>query len=141
MKIQLLEQLQRDEGFRGEAYQDTLGYWTIGFGRLIDARRGGGITFDEALELLSNDVDKKTEEVLRVLPWVKDLDEARQGVLVNMAFQLGMSGLLKFKTTLDLVKQGKYDMAATAMRDSLWAKQTPHRANRLAKQMITGEWA
>jgi lysozyme len=140
MKPQLLRQLQRDEGFKDHAYQDHLGYWTIGFGRLIDERKGGHITLEEGLFLLNNDIDNKTEELLKRLPWVNDLDDARKGVLVNMAFQLGVDGLLKFKNTLELIKNGKYKEASDAMLDSLWAKQTPNRASRLSAQMKTGEW-
>ena len=54
----LLEELSRDEGTVLQAYQDSLGYWTIGTGRLIDKRRGGGITKAEADYLLANDVQK-----------------------------------------------------------------------------------
>jgi lysozyme len=140
MKPQLLRQLQRDEGFKDHAYQDHLGYWTIGFGRLIDERKGGHITLEEGLFLLNNDIDNKTEELLKRLPWVNDLDDARKGVLVNMAFQMGVDGLLKFKNTLELIKNGKYKEASDAMLDSLWAKQTPNRASRLSAQMKTGEW-
>jgi lysozyme len=140
MKPQLLRQLQRDEGFKDHAYQDHLGYWTIGFGRLIDERKGGHITLEEGLFLLNNDIDNKTEELLKRLPWVNDLDDARKGVLVNMAFQLGVDGLLKFKNTLELIKNGKYKEASDAMLESLWAKQTPNRASRLSAQMKTGEW-
>ena len=140
MKPQLLRQLQRDEGFKDHAYQDHLGYWTIGFGRLIDERKEGHITLEEGLFLLNNDIDNKTEELLKRLPWVNDLDDARKGVLVNMAFQLGVDGLLKFKNTLELIKNGKYKEASDAMLDSLWAKQTPNRASRLSAQMKTGEW-
>jgi lysozyme len=140
MKPQLLRQLQRDEGFKEHAYQDHLGYWTIGFGRLIDERKGGHITLEEGLFLLNNDIDEKTEELLKRLPWVNDLDDARKGALVNMAFQMGVDGLLKFKNTLELIKNGKYKEASDAMLDSLWAKQTPNRASRLSAQMKTGEW-
>jgi lysozyme len=141
MNEKLLEQLKRDEGFRDHAYKDSLGYWTIGYGRLIDKAKGGRITEEEALYLLHNDVEAKAKELEKRLPWVTELDEARKGVLVNMAFQLGVDGLLKFKNTLTLIKQGSYETAAAFMLKSLWAKQTPNRAIRLAEQMKTGQWA
>ena len=53
---------------------------------------------------------------------------------------MGVTGFLKFKSTLALIKEGRYTEAATAMLQSKWAKQTPKRAARLAKQMLTGEW-
>ena len=74
------------------------------------------------------------------LPWFKDLDEARQGVLLNMAFQLGTDGLIGFTATLQLVQQGKYAEAAQEMLRSAWASQTPERAKRMHDQMLTGIW-
>jgi lysozyme len=140
MKEELTKQLRRDEGEVLHAYPDHLGYLTIGIGRLIDKRKGGGITSEEAAYLLANDIDRKTKQVEEKLPWVKDLDEARKGVLVNMAFQMGIEGLLGFKNTLRMVMEGKYEHAAENMLLSKWAQQTPNRAKRLSKQMKTGEW-
>ena len=136
----LTEQLRRDEGTVPHAYQDSLGYWTIGVGRLIDERRGGGLSPDEIDYLLDNDIKAKTHEVLRALPWAARLSEPRQAVLVNMAFQLGTKGLLAFHRTLGSIEDGQYGEAALEMLDSTWAKQTPARAMRLAVQMETDEW-
>jgi len=61
-------------------------------------------------------------------------------VLVNMAFQLGVVGLLQFKDTLTNVREGNYSGAAAAMLLSKWREQTPDRAKRLATQMETGVW-
>lgn len=136
----LTEQLRRDEGTESCAYQDSLGYWTIGVGRLIDARKGGGLSNDEIDYLLDNDIKAKTAEVLRALPWAARLSEPRRAVLVNMAFQLGTKGLLAFRRTLGSVEDGHYGEAALGMLDSTWAKQTPARAMRLATQMETDQW-
>lgn len=136
----LEQQLRADEGEVLHAYQDTLGFWTIGVGRLIDKLRGGGITKEEAAYLLRNDIERKTAEVRSRLPWVERLDPVRQGVLVNMAFQLGVGGLLAFKNTLALIERGDYAGAADNMLKSTWATQTPARAQRLAKQLRTGNW-
>ena len=136
----LRQQLIRDEGEVAHAYQDSLGFWTIGVGRLIDQRKGGGLSPDEIAYLLDNDIKRKSAEVMAALPWVADLSPARQGVLFNMAFQMGAAGLLKFVTTLKLVQAGDYTGAARQMLRSLWARQTPERAKRLAKQMETGQW-
>lgn len=136
----LEEQLRLDEGEKLTAYQDHLGFWTIGIGRLIDARKGGGITKEESSYLLNNDIRRKTVEVKAAIPWFGKLDEVRQGVLLNMAFQMGTEGLLKFKNTLRMVESGQYDAAASGMLESLWARQTPERAKRLSEQMRTGVW-
>lgn len=137
---QVTKQLRRDEGERLAAYQDHLGFWTIGVGRLIDARKGGGITQDESAYLLANDIEKRRDELLRLLPWAAALDDARFGVLLNMAFQMGVAGLMKFQNTLRMVQGGDYDGAATNMMLSIWAAQTPERARRLSAQMRTGVW-
>lgn len=140
MKAELTAQLRRDEGEKLAAYQDHLGYWTIGVGRLIDSRRGGGLSKEESAYLLSNDIDVRVAELRKRLPWVSKLDDVRFGALVNMTFQLGVDGLLGFKTTLALVEQGKFALAAESMLKSKWAEQTPARARRIAVQMRTGAW-
>lgn len=136
----LSKQLEQEEGRIKHAYQDHLGYWTIGIGRLIDRRRGGGLSDEEIDFLLANDIAKVEREVLKKLPWAKNLKPARLGVLLAMAFQMGVAGLLGFRNTLKMIEAGEYDKAADGMLNSKWAKQTPARAERLATQMRTGEW-
>jgi lysozyme len=133
--------LLREEGFVPHAYQDHLGYWTIGIGRLIDKRRGGGISEEEALYLLRNDVRRIRERLDEEIPWWVDLNRPRQAVLIGMAYQMGVPGLLKFRNTLAAVANEDYATAAKGMRASLWARQTPGRAERMAKQMETGRFA
>lgn len=140
MKEALLKQLRRDEGEILTAYQDHLGFWTLGCGRLIDKRKGGGITQAESDYLLNNDVDTRTKALEGLFPWFKSLDDARKGVLVNMSFQMGVNGLAAFKNTMASVANGLYEKAAEQMLQSKWATQTPERASRLASQMKTGEW-
>ena len=138
---QLTAQLRRDEGVKAAAYQDHLGFLTIGVGRLIDSRKlGAGLRPDEIDYLLKNDINDRVAALTKALPWFSVLDDARRGVLVNMAFQLGTAGLLEFSYTLGLVRDGKYAEAAMQMLKSRWAGQTPERAKRLAEQMKTGEW-
>ena len=138
--MDLKSQLLREEGAESCAYQDSLGYWTIGVGRLIDSRKGGGLSNDEIDFLLENDIKTKTREVLLALPWVPRLSEPRQAVLIGMAFQMGIGGLLKFKRALGSIEDGQYAEAAVEMLESKWGNQTPERAYRMAKQMETGEW-
>lgn len=138
--VNITRLLRGEEGEVLSEYKDHLGYSTIGVGRLIDARKGGGITAEESAYLLSNDIQKKLSELERKLPWIKELDEARRGVLLSMAFQMGTAGLLGFKNTLEMVRTGRYTDAAKGMLNSLWAKQTPQRAKRHSEQMRTGKW-
>jgi len=140
MKEELKKQLIRDEGVMEHAYQDHLGYWTIGVGRLIDKRKGGRLRQNEIEFLLDNDIADRVAALTEKLPWFSRLDEARQGVLLNMSFQMGVKGLLGFRSTLKMVENGEYTNAANGMLQSLWARQTPDRAKRLSEQMRTGIW-
>lgn len=137
--LELISQLVRDEGEILHAYQDSLGFWTLGIGRLIDIRKGGGITHEEAGLFLLNDIKKHTDAVIQRLPWVFQLSEPRLGVLINMHFQLG-DNLFGFVNTLQLIKDKKYAEAAKAMLQSTWAKQTPARALRESEQMRLDRW-
>lgn len=133
----LKEQLVRDEGLRLKPYQDSVGKTTIGVGRnLTDV----GISKAEAMLMLEADIYKAESNVRDALPWVTNLDEVRRSVLVNMCFNMGIGGLLGFRNTLALIKDGKYGEAAHNMLDSKWARQVGDRAKRLAEQMTTGEW-
>jgi len=142
---QITQQLMRDEGAvkhagRHVAYDDHLGYLTVGYGRLIDKRRGGGISEDEAQYLLTNDIRRVRNELSVKLLWFGRLNDARQGALINMAFQLGINGLLLFKQSLALLQASRYDDAANEFLRSKWAEQTPERALRVTEQIRTGAW-
>lgn len=141
VRAELTRQLRGDEAVKPHVYKDHLGYFTIGVGRLVDARKpGSGLRPAEISFLLNNDIDDRIEQLTRRLPWFQDLDTARQGVLLNMSFQMGVDGLLGFKNTLKLVEKGDYAAAADNMLLSKWAGQTPARAKRMAEQMKTGQW-
>ena len=137
---QATTQIKSDEGLVLHAYTDTLGYLTIGYGRLIDKRKNGGISKQEAEYLLSHDIADKLSQLQAKLPWITTLNDARKGVLLNMAFQLGITGLLGFKGTLTKIEQGDYEGASVSMMKSKWATQTPLRAQRMAEQMRVGVW-
>ena len=133
----LHEQIIRDEGCRLRVYKDSRGIETIGVGRNL---RDKGLSQAEAEALLANDLLESTAAVMSDIPCAFRLDEIRRAVLVNMAFNLGIGGLLKFTRMLTAVEAGDYDRAASEMMDSTWAKQVGQRADRLARQMQTGEW-
>lgn len=157
-------ELSRDEGDKLKAYKDSLGYNSIGTGRNLDARRGGstgplgisaqetaelfitrasclakGITDAQRIVLLNNDINNTLRDLDRALPWWRTLDGVRQRVLVNMAFNLGITKLLGFKNTLADVKAGRWSQAAVGMSQSLWARQVGKRATRLCVLMVQGE--
>lgn len=133
-------QLREDEGEVLHEYKDHLGFSSIGIGILIDKRKGGGLLPEESSFIFQNRMRILKDRIRKALPWFDELDEVRQGVLLNMAYQMGVDGLLKFKATLSHVKARQWTAASVGMLDSLWAKQTPERAERLATQMRLGFW-
>lgn len=140
MTIELTRQLRGDEGEKLYAYLDSLGFLTIGVGRLLDQRKGGGISAAESAYLLANDIDAKTAELTAKLPWLYLLDPVRKGAMLNLAFQLGVEGLLGFRNSLELMRTGQYREAADNFLKSKWAQQTPKRARRVTEQIRTGAW-
>ena len=137
--MNLSEQLNRDEGRKRFAYQDHLGFWTIGAGILIDERKGGGLDDEEIDYLLARRIEKARAALAKRLPWFDKLDRVRQDGLVNMAYQLGVDGVLGFPKMLGALRDQRWHEAEHQALDSLWAKQTPERARRIARQFATGE--
>jgi lysozyme len=122
-------QLARHEGFRAHVYQCPAGKWTVGYGRNLE---DNGITEAEALMLLRNDIAACSSELHAALPWSLRLPQPAQDVLINMAFNMGTRGLLKFKNFLAALQFGDYEQASKEMLASLWAKQVGKRAHELA---------
>lgn len=135
---QLEKELTSEEGNIPHAYQDDQGFWTIGIGRLIDARKGGRLSPDEVLYLFNNDVKTHMIALYNALPWAQSLSDARQRALVNMCFQMGIEGLLQFKDMLAAILAGDFDSAYKAALDSAWAEQTPNRARAVAMLIKNG---
>ncbi|ASU03425.1 lysozyme [Pseudoalteromonas phage SL25] len=136
-KTKLAEQLKKHEGLKLKPYTDTVGKLTLGIGRNLEDK---GITEQEALFMLNNDVDYFYKKITKELPWIKNLDDARQNVLVNMAFNLGVNGLLSFKNMLNAVATCRFLLASEEMLNSKWARQVGNRAVELSEQMRTGEF-
>lgn len=128
-------ELIRDEAMMLKPYRDTVGKLSIGVGRNLD---DVGISQVEAAHLLDADIQRTADALDKALPWWRGLDEVRQRVLLNMAFNMGVSGLLGFKHTLADVRAGNYDFAAAGMLESKWAQQVGQRAQRLADMMVQG---
>jgi len=126
MSDDLIERIKDDEGFRGNVYKDSLGYDTVGYGTKMP------ITKLEATMLLRGRLYQKKEELERKEPYFKYLPEPIADVVLEMAYQLGVNGVLKFKRMWKALKDGDYDKAANEMLDSRWAVQTPNRAKRLS---------
>lgn len=144
MNLQLLEaELRRDEGVRYSIYLDSLGVPTVGVGHNckvspLPAGWAFPLTDGQVDQLLAEDIQTACGALDRFLPWWRNLDEVRQRVICNMAFNMGIGTLTTFRNTLTDMKQGFYTAAATGMRASLWAKQVGQRAQRLADAMASG---
>lgn len=145
----LQDRIIRHEGIRLKIYKDSLGYPTIGIGRNIIKNpmsteyqdyynQHGCITKTMALSMLVDDIGACKRALGNELQWFDSLDDIRQGVLIEMAFQMGVTGLLAFKNTLELVERGQYIQASASMLESKWAQQVPARAKELSAIMSTG---
>lgn len=135
----LKAQLILHEKFVPYAYQDSEEYWTIGVGRLIDQRKGGGITQEEGAYLLENDI-KKAVVFASIYDWYSMLDEVRQAVVIDMMFNLGPGRFAGFKKMIAAIERKEWKDAAREMLDSKWAVQVGNRALRLAEMMRSGEY-
>lgn len=153
--IDMNEAVQRlclHEGIRLQPYKCPSGYWTIGVGRNLETnpptaeeKRVIGdwrnvITKNAAFYLLWNDIKRISDECARQIPFWKNLDDERQYALLDMAFNLGMAGLLKFQKMLSYLGVGNYIQAATECLASKYAKDVGERAVRVAKVIEKGVW-
>ena len=125
----LIGTIKKHEGFRGMPYKDKLGIPTIGYGTKLP------LTEEEAEMLLQHRLDKKILELSDKEPFYLELPQKAQEVIANMAYQMGVNGVLKFKKMWKALKNGDFQKAADEMLDSRWAKQTPNRARELAEIM------
>lgn len=149
----LREQLKRHEGFKLRVYKCTAGHSTIGCGYNLDANPAhlkkseiddmmkNGISEAKANYLLDLMIAMTETDLVKKLDFFTELSEPLQALLVNMAYNMGVNGLLKFKNTLAHIRTGSYDEAADEMLNSKWAKQVGNRAFELSKQMRTGRFA
>lgn len=128
-------QLRRHEGVRVKPYRDTVGKTTIGVGRNLD---DVGVSEDEILIMLRNDIARAQRGLDATLPWWTGLGPARARVLLDMCFNLGIERLLGFSATLSAMREGRYEDAARDMLASRWAQQVGRRAVELAQTMRTG---
>ena len=154
----LIDKLVVAEGLRLQVYKDTLGIDTIGIGRNLEDRGISkeeldwmdirsidhvyewGITEADAVYLATNDVQIVEEELVRAHPCVDRLDSVRQLILIDMAFNMGVPRLCKFKKMWAAVEAEDFPTAAKEMLDSRWAKQVKGRATKLANAMHNGEF-
>lgn len=127
---------KRFEGLRVLPYECPTGHLTIGYGHNLE----NGITPEMAEFILKRDLETAERAVKDKFAWWYKLDEARQFVLLDMAFNMGLARLCTFKKMLAAVECGDYANAAKEMLDSRWALQVKTRAVKLAEMMKTGAY-
>jgi lysozyme len=126
--------ISEHEGYRQHIYKDTVGVLTIGYGTNISQ----GLSERQAALLRDDKIAEVTADLLHRLPFFNSLSVARQNVLVDMGYNLGVPGLLRFKKMIEAVGNGQWNTAATEMLDSKWAGQVGKRAQTLAAIMRSG---
>lgn len=141
MTEDLTARIKRHEGCCLQPYDDTTGNMTIGYGHKISkiesVKYMDGCTLEDAMNWLDADIQKATDGINNALPWVSGLSDLRQQVLVEMAFQIGVTGVLEFHHMLAACQENQYDIAAAQMLNSSWHTQTPARCEELAQIMLT----
>jgi len=149
----LIERLKLDEGWSAVIYIDDTGNLTIGFGynlgklilpegidlKLVSVKPVNGISKEIGELLLSGFLMKLLIDLTIKLPWLKNLDDVRQRVIANMAYNLGVDGLLLWPIFLRQTRNGEWLKAAHNMRSTRWFRQVGSRGRRLANMMETGK--
>ena len=153
-----LDKLIEHEDMVLTVYEDSLGIETIGIGRNLKDRGispeeleymdipnmaivyTNGISEADARYLAMNDIKIVENELCQVHPCVKDLDAVRQLILMDMAFNMGVPRLCKFKKMWNAIHENNFDAASIEMMDSRWARQVKSRAKKLSDAMKSGEF-
>lgn len=138
-----INELKRSEGWRSKPYLCPFGFPTVGWGFRIGPQGADIKQYQFTLPQSAGDAwlqELVGQVAQRIAPQLAGLSEPRQAVLVCMAYQMGVEGLLAFKKMLAATERGDYATAAAEMLNSRWARQTPVRAQRMAKQMETGQY-
>ena len=131
---EIMKDIKIHEGFKPKVYKCTEGYDTIGYGFAI---KDLIIDEDVADLILMKKLFILLERIHIAFAWFKEIDDKAKGVVVNMCYQIGLRGFSKFKKTIYYLETQQYEEAADEMLDSLWAKQTPNRANQLSDKIRT----
>jgi len=129
------------EGEVLHAYQDSLGFWSIGVGHLLDQRKGGGITQHFSRMLLDDDIAQAQVDAHRAFPWFATLDPVRQDVITMLVFNLGIGGLLQFKRMAAAIERKDWAGAAWELSNSQWKTQVgKERHDCLTGALEHGAW-
>ena len=127
--MNLIDDIKKHEGFRARVYQCTEGYDTIGYGFAIKDLE---LTEHIAEQILMKKLSELNLKIIDRFKWYFTSPQKVQDVVVNMCYQMGLSGFSKFKKTIYYLETEQYEEAADEMLDSLWHKQTPNRSKELS---------
>tara|TARA_Y100000004_G_scaffold180717_1_gene225629 strand:- start:125 stop:568 length:444 start_codon:yes stop_codon:yes gene_type:complete len=138
----LKEEIKTDEGVIYEVYLDHLGYKTCGVGHLCRATDpenklevGDPVSVERVDILFAEDLETTIDECKLLYNNFDDLPEEVQRIIANMMFNMGRPRLSRFHKMKKAVDNGDWVEASVQMKDSLWARQVPNRADRLVKRM------
>ena len=135
----LKKRIRDHEGFRDTVYLDTLKKATIGYGHLVtdedDFEEGRQYPKEILLAVFEKDFEKAENGANQLLGHISELHIEAKNIVTEMVFQLGTTGVRKFKNMLDALKARDYQRASLEMLDSRWHKQTKNRCESLAKLM------
>ncbi len=132
---EIKDDLKRDEGLKLKPYKCTANKLTIGYGRNLD---DVGISEEEAETMLINDIHNVMSDLDMFIPWWVNISDNRKRAILNMAFNLGITRLMKFKNMLKALRNGDYEIASIEALNSKWADQVGSRAHRIAKLIEEG---
>lgn len=135
MMPQMLQMIKDQEGFSASPYTDTTGNLTIGYGTNLTA----GIDKNMATMLLSYKIGQNFPK-LNQLEWFKSLDPVRQSVIENMAYNMGVEGVMGFHMMIAAIEVGDWVGAASEMVNSIWYEQVGQRAVVLSEIMREGKF-
>jgi|TARA_R100000329_G_scaffold7301_2_gene8863 lysozyme len=133
----LKEEVKLHEGFRDVVYKDSLGKRTIGYGHLcVEDHWEDDKKYEKEYleEIFNKDFDNAHHNALTLIE-NRPINDVAKEVIIEMVFQLGIGGVSKFKNMWKALDSEDYGEASFQMLDSLWAKQTPARAGKLAGKM------
>ena len=129
--------LIKHEGCVLNAYEDSVGVVSVGVGRNLDSL---GISMDEAMFMLANDIDRCRKELSGAFSWFDKLDQVRQEVMIMLCFNLGLTRFRKFRLALGYMSCSDYENAAREFLRSKWSKQVGQRSEVLADMIVTGRY-
>jgi len=131
----LIKSIKVHEGFSSTPYTDSTGHMTIYWGHNLDTP-----ALSNSELTLRSDISIATHDLVEFLPMVLKIGDVRLSVLIEMVFNLGIEKFKEFKGVISAVERHDFDQAASAMLDSLWAKEVHTRARDMAKVMKDGHY-